>query len=77
MRRKEDVSPEQRLEVNPITCEAVGLCAHLAPDLVSLDRWGYPVMPEGALPAELLATARRAVRGCPRRALGLRGGPAH
>lgn len=70
MRRRRP-PPAVRLVVNPVACEAVGLCAHLAPDLVDLDRWGYPVVPTGRLPAGRLTAARRAVRGCPRRALRL------
>lgn len=60
-----------RLVVDPVSCEAVGLCAHLAPGLVALDRWGYPVMPGSALDGREREAARRALRGCPRRALHL------
>lgn len=61
-----------RLVVDPVACEGVGLCAHLAPALVSLDRWGYPVMPEDGVGARDRDASVRAVRGCPRRALHLR-----
>ena len=60
-----------RLVVDPVACEAVGLCTHLAPDVVDLDRWGYPIVPSGALAPGQEAAARRAVRACPRRALAL------
>ena len=59
-----------RLVVDPVSCEAVGLCAHLAPDVVALDRWGYPVV-AAHLTGRDEAAAARAVRGCPRRALHL------
>ena len=60
-----------RLVVNPIACEAVGVCVHLAPDLVTLDRWGYPVLSAKPLDARDVRLAKRAVSGCPRQALGL------
>lgn len=60
-----------RLTVNPVACDAVGFCAHVASGLVDLDRWGYPVLPTEAVPAAQLGAARRAVHSCPRRALGL------
>jgi len=31
-----------RLVVNPIECEAHGVCAELFPERVHLDEWGYP-----------------------------------
>jgi ferredoxin len=60
-----------RLMVNPISCEAVGVCAQLAPGLVELDRWGYPLLPAQTLTRAEQRAARRAVRGCPRQALAL------
>ena len=59
--------------VDPISCEGVGLCAHLAPEVVRLDPWGFPIMPRGDVVD--VAAARRAVRGCPRRALRLTDAP--
>jgi ferredoxin len=60
-----------RLRVNPITCQAHGLCAELLPELISLDEWGYPLLDPEPLPAELMAYARRAVADCPTLALML------
>lgn len=60
-----------RLAVDPVSCEAVGVCAHLAPSLIDLDRWGYPVVPGHVLSAEEEKAGARAVRGCPRRALAV------
>jgi ferredoxin len=65
------VSPGLRLVVNPIACEAHGLCAELLPELISLDEWGYPVIDERAIPHHLESLARRAVSACPTLALRL------
>jgi ferredoxin len=59
----------ERLRVNPIACEAHGLCAELLPELIRLDDWGYPIIDEPEVPAELLGLARRAVDACPTLAL--------
>ena len=60
-----------RVRVNPITCEAHGLCAELLPELIRLDDWGYPIVERGPVPQHLLGHARRAVAGCPVLALRL------
>jgi len=60
------------LLVNPILCDGFGHCAELAPDLVHVDEWGYPVIVTEPVPLANLAaleSARYAVRGCPRQAL--------
>lgn len=58
-----------RLRVNPITCEAHGMCAELLPEQIALDEWGYPIVGDEPLPVELLELARRAATVCPTRAL--------
>lgn len=50
-----------RLEVDPIACEAHGLCAELLPERIELDEWGYPVLDGRPLAPELERLARRAV----------------
>ncbi len=60
-----------RLRVNPITCEAHGLCAELLPELIFLDDWGYPVVDGRPVPAAVLAHAKRAAAACPTLALVL------
>jgi ferredoxin len=60
------------LRVNPIACEAHGVCAELLPELITLDPWGYPIVAQGPVPPALLAHARRAVAACPTLALILR-----
>ena len=57
------------LRVNPIACEAHGLCAELLPELITLDPWGYPIVAAGPVPSHLLPLARRAVAACPTLAL--------
>jgi ferredoxin len=63
-----------RLRVNPIACEAHGLCAELLPELIRLDDWGYPIIDEPDVPSELLGLAMRAVDACPTLALLLEEG---
>jgi ferredoxin len=57
------------LRVNPIMCEAHGLCAERLPELISLDDWGYPILDKSEVPPELLHLARRAADACPTLAL--------
>ena len=58
-----------RLRVNPIACEAHGMCAELLPERITLDEWGYPLIDSAALPEELVEHARRAAQACPTFAL--------
>jgi ferredoxin len=58
-----------RLRVNPIACEAHGLCAELLPELIRLDDWGYPIIDEPEVPEQLMRLAWRAVDACPTLAL--------
>jgi ferredoxin len=58
-----------RLRVNPIACEANGLCAELFPERITLDDWGYPLVDERPIPADLVEHARRAADACPTLAL--------
>jgi ferredoxin len=51
----------------------VGICAHLAPDLITVDSWGYPIVsPEPLERGSERRQAEAAVRACPRKALHLR-----
>jgi ferredoxin len=58
-----------RLRVNPIACEAHGLCVELLPELIRLDDWGYPILEQAEVSSELLGLANRAVDACPTLAL--------
>ena len=57
------------LRINPIACTGHGMCAELLPEVIGLDRWGYPVLVSPAIPRSLLDHARRAAQACPRLAL--------
>ena len=60
-----------RLRLDPIACDARGLCAEILPELIALDDWGFPVIGGHDVPEGLLEEAREAVRLCPRLALRL------
>jgi ferredoxin len=60
-----------RLRVNPIACEAHGLCAELFPEWIELDDWGYPIVDDRPIPQSMLAHAERAADACPTLALML------
>ncbi len=59
----------KRVRVNPISCEAHGLCAELLPERITLDDWGYPIADQEPIPPELLEHAQRAADACPTLAL--------
>ncbi len=60
-----------RLGIDPTVCAGVGICAHVAPHLIPLDSWGYPLLPRRPLDRGEARRARAAVTACPRRALFL------
>ena len=60
-----------RLVLDPIACEAHGLCAELLPERITLDEWGYPIIDDEPIGGQLLAHARLAVATCPTLALSL------
>ena len=68
-------SPQPRLRVNPIACDAHGLCIELLPELIAADPWGYPIIRPGPVPPRLQQLARRAVAACPTLALMLTSPP--
>jgi ferredoxin len=61
-----------RLELDPIACEAHGLCAELLPERITLDEWGYPIIDDEPIGGQLEGHAKRAVATCPTLALALR-----
>jgi ferredoxin len=61
----------RRLRVDMIACDGYGNCHELLPELIALDRWGYPVLQDADVPDHLLPVARRAVELCPVLALRL------
>jgi ferredoxin len=64
-----------KLSVNPIACSGHGMCAELAPELISLDEWGYPLISGQPVPPRLVRDAKRAVTDCPALALRLTPAP--
>lgn len=65
------MTSHSRLKVNPIACDGRGLCAEVAPELITLDDWGYPILIAEVIPPEWVTHAREAVRLCPKLALTL------
>jgi len=61
----------ETLRVNPIACDAHGLCAELFPEWITLDDWGYPIVRPNPVPPEMMEHAHRAVDACPVLALKL------
>ena len=65
-----------RLHVDWTRCDGHGSCAELLPELLVPDDWGFPLSRTGdtdpAVPRNLDAHARRAVKACPLQALRLR-----
>ncbi len=59
------------LRLDPIACEGHGNCHELLPELIGLDRWGYPILYGTEVPRALMTHARRAVGMCPKMALAL------
>lgn len=57
------------LRVNPIACDAHGLCAELLPEIIELDPWGYPILMSASVPHSLADHAKRAAAACPTLAL--------
>lgn len=60
-----------RLRLDPIACRAHGLCHELLPEWITVDEWGYPLLPDTDLPPTLAKRARRAAAACPTLALRL------
>ena len=58
-----------RIRINPIACDAHGLCVELLPEMIRLDDWGYPILEQPEVPSQLLDLADRAVDACPTLAL--------
>jgi ferredoxin len=54
-----------RVRINPIACDAHGLCVELLPELFRFDDWGYPIIESELVPSDLEALARMAADDCP------------
>jgi ferredoxin len=58
-----------RARVNPIACDAHGMCAELLPERITIDEWGYPLVDATPLEDWQVKHAIRAARACPTFAL--------
>ena len=63
------MSDQPKLKIDWIACNGYGVCEAAAPDLITLDDWGYPVLPDGAVPGDLMRQAEKAINDCPMVAL--------
>jgi ferredoxin len=61
----------REIRVDWIRCDGYGLCGDLAPDVIALDEWRYPIILQSPVPAPLRSDAQRAIDCCPMRALSL------
>lgn len=57
------------LRLDPTMCAGVAMCARVAPNAITLDPWGYPIIPIGALTENMAREAHKAVRACPKKAM--------
>jgi ferredoxin len=53
------------VRINPIACDAHGLCVEIVPELFRFDDWGYPIIESELVPGDLEALARMAADDCP------------
>jgi ferredoxin len=60
-----------RVRVDPLVCEANGVCAGLVPEVFDLDDDDELHITQPSPPAELADRVRHAVRSCPKAALTL------
>ncbi|POM24718.1 Ferredoxin-1 [Actinomadura rubteroloni] len=58
-----------RVSVDPLACEANGVCAGIAPDVFDLDENDELVILRPEVPAADADRVRHAVRSCPKAAL--------
>lgn len=63
-----------KIKLDRTACDGFGKCADHAPDVFSLDDWGYASLQPGLsadsdLPPELEQPARRALLDCPAHAI--------
>jgi ferredoxin len=71
VRGRDTASTPERLRVDPAACDGIGICAHIAPQLVTVDSWGFPIVSAGPVDQRTRRQANAALAACPRRALFL------
>ena len=70
-----ETADAKQLMVDWVRCEGHGLCAHLVPELIHLDKTGFPVILPIPVPPWLEKDAQQAVQMCPALALRLDSDP--
>jgi NADH:ubiquinone oxidoreductase subunit F (NADH-binding)/ferredoxin len=70
-----ETADAKQLLVDWVRCEGHGLCAHLVPELIHLDKTGFPVILPIPVPPWLEKDARQAVEMCPALALRIAADP--
>ena len=70
-----EAAEAKQLVVDWVRCEGHGLCAHLVPELIHVDKTGYPVILPIPVPPWLEKDAQQAVQMCPALALRLDSDP--
>ena len=62
-----------RLDIDWTRCAGHGVCSAALDEMVTLDRWGFPIVGgDGEVAPHLAAAARTAAAACPALALRLR-----
>jgi NADH:ubiquinone oxidoreductase subunit F (NADH-binding)/ferredoxin len=70
-----ETADAKQLMVDWVRCQGHGLCAHLVPELIHLDKTGFPVIMPIPVPPWLEKDAQQAVEMCPALALRLAADP--
>src|SRR5580692_6446699 len=70
-----ETADAKQLLVDWVRCEGHGLCAHLVPELIHLDKTGFPVILPIPVPPWLEKDAQQAVQMCPALALRIAADP--
>jgi ferredoxin len=63
------MNDQPKLKIDWIACNGYGACETAAPDLITLDDWGYPIFLDGPVPHALVRQADSAINDCPMLAL--------
>jgi len=61
----------KELRIDWLRCDGHGVCAEVAPELFTLDDWGYPVVGGTRMGRQQAKLAARAAAACPAIALRL------
>jgi len=57
------------LRVDWLRCDGYGVCGDLLPELIKLDEWRFPILPDRPIDPKHRHDVQRAVDCCPVRAL--------